>query len=288
MKTMKLNLILTLTTICELIAAQTYPPINNNSSWYVNQIDWTTNYNFWIISEKDTVVSSLIYTKYIVPGSSSPVALIREDVNNKKVYRNLNGSDVLMFNFTLQLTNTITLGNGLNYTVDVVDSINVAFGNKRRRLILNHHLGSTIVTSEVWIEGVGNGYFPVKPFFELWPDPAYSLVCSYQNGINVVTSGSTNCPTPPVLGIVEKYNNKSIMVSPNPFSSKATLVTDKFFINASLVVYNSFGQIVKQMDNISGQTILIHRDNLPNGLYFLKVLENNQVLAPSYKLIIDN
>ena len=279
----KFIFILILITVGKCVRAQNYPPINNSSSWYINSFTWNLNYNFWIIAEKDTVISSLIYTKYIQLGSNNPATFVRENVNAKKVYRLLNGSDVLMFDFTLHLGDTITLGWGLKYVVDVEDSINVAFG-KRRRLILNHYSGNMIVTYEVWIEGVGNRHHPVIPLFELGPDPC-NIICSYQDGITVVTNA--NCPAQSVLGIDKDFNRGNLTIFPNPCTSVATIKTENCFTEARLLLYNSFGQIVKEMENISGETILINRGNLPGGLYFLKIIENNKVLAPAHKLIID-
>ena len=42
---------------------------------------------------------------------------------------------------------------------------------------------------------------------------------------------------------------------PNPFSIQTTLKIDNLLKNATLTVYNSFGQTVKQIKNISGQTL---------------------------------
>jgi hypothetical protein len=71
----------------------------------------------------------------------------------------------------------------------------------------------------------------------------------------------------------------SFSVYPNPFSSEATVKTDKILKDATLTIYNSIGQEVKQITNISGQTITISRDNLTGGLYFLRLAEENKTYA---------
>jgi hypothetical protein len=48
-----------------------------------------------------------------------------------------------------------------------------------------------------------------------------------------------------------------------------------------------FGQEVKQVAGISGQTINLNRDNLPGGFYFARLIQNNKIIAGS-KLIINN
>jgi len=70
---------------------------------------------------------------------------------------------------------------------------------------------------------------------------------------------------------ISNADNYSVKIYPNPFSMQTTLRTDKFFKDATLTVYNSFGQQVKQIKNISGQTVTLFRDNLASGLYFVRL-----------------
>ncbi len=76
-------------------------------------------------------------------------------------------------------------------------------------------------------------------------------------------------------------NPKKIFSSiyPNPFSTSTTLQTDQLFKNATLSVYNSFGQLVKQLDNIYGPSVDLTRDNLDFGLYFIRLTEENKIIA---------
>jgi hypothetical protein len=92
-----------------------------------------------------------------------------------------------------------------------------------------------------------------------------------------------NCET----GINEIISLSQVQIFPNPFSSQTTLQTNKTFKGATLTVYNLFGQQVKQIKNISGQTFTLHRDNLQSGLYFLQLTEENKIIATE-KLIISD
>jgi hypothetical protein len=78
-----------------------------------------------------------------------------------------------------------------------------------------------------------------------------------------------------------------VNIFPNPFSTQTTLQTDNPFRNATLTVYNLYGQTVKQINNISGQTIALHRDNLQSGLYFVQLTQDNQVIAIDKLIITD-
>jgi photosystem II stability/assembly factor-like uncharacterized protein len=88
-----------------------------------------------------------------------------------------------------------------------------------------------------------------------------------------------------VLGIEEQRIVNDLKIFPTPFSSQTTMHTEKPLKDATLTVYNMYGQIVKQLKNISGQDFTLHRDNLPRGCYFICLTENSMTW-PAYKVII--
>ncbi len=71
------------------------------------------------------------------------------------------------------------------------------------------------------------------------------------------------------LGIDENTGKHIFSIFPNPFISSTTIQTKGILKNAALTICNSYGQTVKQVNNISGQTCSLYRDNLPRGLYFI-------------------
>ena len=82
-------------------------------------------------------------------------------------------------------------------------------------------------------------------------------------------------------------NNPAVSIYPNPFSVHTTLQTTTVLKNATLTVYNLQGQAVTEIKNISGQTITLFRNNLPGGLYFIRLTENNKVITTSKLIITD-
>lgn len=131
----------------------------------------------------------------------------------------------------------------------------------------------------------------------------YGTNCNFVNNSVNISPATNNTSLPGFIAGYNYKNNKTsycspmgiknipslnkIMVYPNPFSSKAILQTDNYLINATLTVDNVFGLTVKQIENISGQTIVLHRDNLPSGLYFVRLAEYNKIIA-TRKIIITN
>ncbi len=88
-------------------------------------------------------------------------------------------------------------------------------------------------------------------------------------------------------GIEETKNEILISISPNPFSTQTILQTEIILKNATLTINNIFGQNVKQIKNINGQTVTLTRDNLPSGLYFLQLTEDKKIIVTKKLLIID-
>lgn len=87
--------------------------------------------------------------------------------------------------------------------------------------------------------------------------------------------------------VFEETVNNEVIVFPNPFASVTTLHTTKIFKNGSLILYNSRGQKVKQMKNISGQTIHLFSDDLPNGIYFFQLTQDGKIFSTN-QLVINN
>lgn len=90
------------------------------------------------------------------------------------------------------------------------------------------------------------------------------------------------------LGINEITTENIFSIFPNPFSTQTVLQTNKNINNATLTVYNSTGQTVKQIDKLSGQTIIFNRDNLPNGLYFIRLTQDDKTFSADKLVITDN
>jgi len=90
-----------------------------------------------------------------------------------------------------------------------------------------------------------------------------------------------------VTGINSLDEKQSLQLFPNPFKNQTTLIADKNVRDASLTICNTVGQIVKQMVNINGQTIILDRDNLSRGLYFIYLSENNKIIAKTKFIITD-
>ena len=263
----------------------------NNSTWNIVSANFGGSQNLIINPGIDVVIGSNTYKKYIDPTTDSEVFL-REDISAKKVYRRINGNDQLLYDFSLQVSNTITLSDGNIYTVQSISDINVN-GGTRRRFSLIHFIGTFVVNSETWIEGVGSNRNPLKPAFEMPSDPYIYLTCSAQNGLNIYNSGIANGqPTPTDCSMLLSVNDlnylkKEINFIPNPFKTELVITRKLNFENSTLKIFNSIGQLMKEVTNIYGHNIIVKRENLKSGIYFIQLLENGKFISTNKIIISD-
>ena len=86
-------------------------------------------------------------------------------------------------------------------------------------------------------------------------------------------------------GIDETSEEAFISVYPNPVKIHTTLKSKETFENATLTVYNSYGQQVNQIKNVFGTEVTLYRGNLSSGLYFVRLTQENKQMV-TMKLII--
>jgi hypothetical protein len=88
-----------------------------------------------------------------------------------------------------------------------------------------------------------------------------------------------------ISGINEVKLDNSFSIYPNPFSSETTLKINSDLKNPKITVYNSSGQQVKQIEHISGLTTTFYRGDLPKGVYFIHLMQDNKTVIV-HKLVI--
>lgn len=126
----------------------------------------------------------------------------------------------------------------------------------------------------------------------------YGYSVAIQSDGKIVVAGSSQSDF-----AVVRYNNtisssinettvlsSGIDVYPNPFSTIATLYSGNPLRNATLTLYNVFGQQVKRMNSLNipaGKSIELTRDHLPNGIYWIELKEDHQIISTNKVVITD-
>jgi uncharacterized delta-60 repeat protein len=75
------------------------------------------------------------------------------------------------------------------------------------------------------------------------------------------------------------FDNHVANVFPNPFSVCTTINLKNNVLNADVMVFDAFGNEVDLIKNVSGNEIQIERKNLKNGIYFVKIIENESTFT---------
>jgi len=87
--------------------------------------------------------------------------------------------------------------------------------------------------------------------------------------------------------VIPEISNPGFSISPNPFSYETVIRTSENLTNGTLGIYNALGQEMMEIKNISGQEIKFQKDNLPNGIYFMQLMQDGKIIAQD-KLIISD
>lgn len=99
----------------------------------------------------------------------------------------------------------------------------------------------------------------------------------------VKTNGKGNVVTEiNVEGLDSKIN-----VYPNPFSAETTFRTKDNLKNARLGIYNTLGQEIKSVENISGEEYKLSRNDLQSGIYFYRLTQDDKIISMNKLVITD-
>lgn len=81
------------------------------------------------------------------------------------------------------------------------------------------------------------------------------------------------------VSVAEINNDQAVNAHPNPTPNIAELSFDHQLQDASVQVLNSTGQLVLRDENINGDQYIFDGGNLPAGIYYLTVFENDIIVA---------
>jgi hypothetical protein len=114
----------------------------------------------------------------------------------------------------------------------------------------------------------------------------WSINCSDQRSSN---KSSSNIIGIPALGIYDNdgINSDGVDIFPNPFSTETTIKSKEKLDNATLTIFNIYGQQIKQIKDIYGFQIIFHRNNLASGLYFMQLNQKEKLIVKKKFLIQD-
>ncbi|NUY82660.1 T9SS type A sorting domain-containing protein [Flavobacterium sp. MAH-1] len=280
---MKRTLLLLISLVASMAAFAQYHPFLDNSAWNVRMYNFGGYSDHYIQPGTPVSVDGMDYMQFTDAAFGNQTVLIREDIPSKKVYRRIDGSDVLLYDFSLEVGDTFTLPNGQTLAIVEISEVPTADGGTTRRFFMN-----SFVFSEVVYEGVGGDNHPFRYQSEMPADPALYNYCSYQDGVNIFNFGLANGGTPTDCNSLGLPTSRiaDVKLYPNPFSRQFTISNDSGFSDADIKLFDVTGREVRTLKHMSGNQIEIPRANLVSGIYALQIEENGKVISRK-KLVVE-
>jgi len=212
----------------------------------------------------------------------------------------LRGKDLSQFNFNYNnwyQTYTDTLVK-IYYDEDFVPYFNIMFTNEQYEVYQNTYSqdNNSIYVNPLFLDEIIYDYrlSPSSPCIDVGYPNSFDIIFGEFDFIgNLRIQGN---PLRIDIGCIESEhltelkmtdNRDEITIFPNPFSNLTNIKFNTEFQNITLEIYNSLGQLVKEKNNISGNTTTIYRDNLPVGLYIIRLTEDKKVIYLG-KVLIDD
>ena len=277
--TMAKVLLLLLMAMEGMAKAQDYEPIiQEGNEWYTLDVivnpGFPPNHHYstlvhWI--SDDTLVDGVRYTKVLETrnGEGTPrlATLLREE--DGKVWKRESATDILIYDFTAQVGDTLRFGDFHEFDFFVVDSISIEqIGGKDRRKFwfgLEYDFTGEPVAIETWTEGIGSDMGLLFSGWYYVTGGYYRALCFHQNGeLLWQNEYYGTC----MIDAVEEMDISPISLYPNPTSE---VVHIEGVEAAEVQVYNSFGQLVKTVHDANEIPVAA----LPQGVYLLRITDTD-------------
>lgn len=148
--------------------------------------------------------------------------------------------------------------NSQNYVTIKYDTL----GNQIWSALYKHTISSWDTPVRIGVDNNGNVYVTG---ISLEANSSSILTLKYSNTVGIAES-----TTQPEL--ISK-------LFPNPFLSSISLEFNRALNNATLFLYDALGKMVLQIDSINSNEVNLHRNSLKAGMYFFRIVENNQEVS---------
>ncbi len=302
--------ILILSAIAVKSQTNIYHPFPDSAAFW--NIEYSSGYgsdsydeNYSITFSGDTIINSTAYHKLVAPkikyfshsgangystgwDSGYYAGSIRQDTALRTVYFVPPNDSIewLLYDFNLEVGDTLkgylVDGSPIPYIVQVVDS--ELIDNTYRKIWGG--LGNPIYI----IEGIGaifNGL--IEKFVDMNPvySQRYTIQCFAQMDSTIYPESASGLTCELITNTYEKNKQtSSIALTPNPFSTYATVQLSPQFSNSEMYIYNQLGVLVDNEKIIQELTHHFNRKNLTSGIYFMQFM-NNKGEAATLKFVVE-
>jgi len=215
--------------------------------------------------------------------NQTPIAYLREDSANQKVFQYIDGQDLLLYDFSVEVDDTL---HGEDYAFEdiydlVVTDTDSALINGTYRKIISFEVLTGTVWSSTWTEGIGAT--PLLNYIagDTWYTK--SLNCLFENGTLVFHNPYYASCCPATTGIMnEMAQSGNLSLYPNPAKDNIHIRLNHSQ-SAKLTIFSIHGKLVYQ-GNIKNGTADISVSHLDTGLYVAKITGNFGIVSRKLSL----
>ena len=263
--------------VAGMAKAQEYEPmIQEGNEWHTLDVivnpgfpphEYCTTLVNWLA--EDTLIDGTRYTKVMQTrngeGAPSLACLLKED--NGKVWKRESSYDILIYDFTAQVGDTIRFGDFGEFDYWVVDSISIEqIGGKDRKKFwfgLEYDITGEPYAIETWTEGIGSDMGLLYSGWYYVTGGYYRALCFHQNGDLIWQNEYYGTC---MIDAVDEEVAPAVPVYPNPASE---MVHIEGLEPTEVQVYNALGQMVKTIKNSNE----INVSGLADGVYLLRITD---------------
>ena len=270
-----------------------YIPLINkqeNQTWIWDSYfgEGPSSYNRLTMDNQDSVIDGVSYRvihsyKYDYYHNYRPDTIIESDLlireENKKVFVYLYGAEKMLYDFSLNVGDTIAFTIDICLKVISIDTTDLVInGQNCRKWSFGYYGGDTNIYFPgmiEWIEGIGctkGLIYDAELLIVTGGNWNGNLRCYEYDGELVYHNSDWNDGCENHLLGIGTVDKESLLLYPNPAKESITLEAME-----DIFIYNSLGQMVRQIPNPKGETI-ISISELPSGIYYFKSGNKRQKL----------
>ncbi len=285
---MKLKILLSLI-LLSLLSIRALPQgymsiLGEESSEWIQYMEIPDGETFISINTiKDTIINTLEYKQISIDWDDQ--YFLREDTTTGKVWilDAQNELEYLVMDLSLSIGDTFSTSYNSPATV-----IDVHYDEGRKVIELNYLLRNWCNEDSLsFIEGIGPDAGFVYQFEQFMNNGGINnfLLCAFQNDVKVYSNefSTESCSIIRNCVRIDVDVIHPVNIYPNPSLYSVHIVLDKQ-ISGCLELYNSIGQLCKKSSIDSDNIIEIAISDLTEGLYFIEITKDSQILYLGYFL----
>lgn len=235
----KIVLILFISLACQLFAQDYKPLLDTSNEWHLRYCFSGNCSTDIYYTNGDTLVDGINFKVLDGYHYISRGFLLREDVNEKKVYLKTilptGIRDYLLYDFSLAIGDSIDIKNPVTpfpqdagyYTVNAIENLPLVDGNEYRHFYLSPSTSNTVSTNDaIWVEGVGSLSLINAPSGIPDVNEAGRVGCMFKNGISYYAD----------LTIVDSCEATILAAQDTSFDTTKIKVIKKATLNAFKII----------------------------------------------------